>query len=229
MAQTEQTRGACTYCGRRMTRAGMARHLGTCEKRREAVAAADQGRGKVMPRVHLQVQPDWGGDHWLHLEVDGTATLADIDHYLRVIWLECCGHLSEFFGGRSLRDEVDMDEKVANVFRPGVELKHIYDFGTESVTLLKAVAARQGRPITRKPVTLMARNEMPAYICQECDAPATSLCLECAYEYDEENPGTLCDEHAGTHPHDNYGEPTPLVNSPRLGLCGYDGPAEPPY
>ncbi|WP_127011414.1 hypothetical protein ACF3DV_03465 [Chlorogloeopsis fritschii PCC 9212] len=28
---------------------------------------------------------------------------------------------------------------------------------------------------------------------------------------------------------DNYGEPIPLVNSPRLSLCGYDGPAEPPY
>ena len=27
------------------------------------------------------------------------------------------------------------------------------------------------------------------------------------------------------HPHDQYGEPIPLVNSPRLGMCGYDGPA----
>ena len=41
--------------------------------------------------------------------------------------------------------------------------------------------------------------------------------------------GTLCDEHAKSHPHDEYGEPVALVNSPRMGLCGYDGPAEPPY
>ena len=26
-----------------------------------------------------------------------------------------------------------------------------------------------------------------------------------------------------------YGDPISLVNSPRLGMCGYDGPAEPPY
>jgi hypothetical protein len=39
----------------------------------------------------------------------------------------------------------------------------------------------------------------------------------------------LCDEHAEDHPHDNYGEPIPLCNSPRMGQCGYDGPAEPPY
>lgn len=229
MAQGEQTRGACAYCGRRLTRSGMGRHLASCEKRRDAIAAADQKRGKAMPLVHLQVQPDWGGEHWLHLEVNGTATLADIDDYLRVIWLDCCGHLSEFFGGRSLRDEMDMDGKVADVFLPGVELRHVYDFGTESVTLLKAAGARTGRPTTRHPVALMARNELPAYTCQECGAPATRLCMECAYEYDEENPGTLCPEHAESHPHDDYGEPMPLVNSPRLGLCGYDGPAEPPY
>jgi hypothetical protein len=53
------------------------------------------------------------------------------------------------------------------------------------------------------------------------------MSLECVYEMDEQ--GTLCDEHARNHPHDNYGEPMPLVNSPRVGMCGYDGPAEPPY
>jgi len=31
------------------------------------------------------------------------------------------------------------------------------------------------------------------------------------------------------HPHEEYGEPIEIVNSPRLGLCGYTGPADPPY
>ena len=53
------------------------------------------------------------------------------------------------------------------------------------------------------------------------------LCFECMYELDE--PGTLCDRHAEEHPHQDYGEPVPLVNSPRVGMCGYSGPAEPPY
>ena len=30
-------------------------------------------------------------------------------------------------------------------------------------------------------------------------------------------------------PHDNYREPIPVVNSPRMGRCGYTGPAEPIY
>lgn len=38
----------------------------------------------------------------------------------------------------------------------------------------------------------------------------------------------LCQQHAETHPHDD-GDPLSIVNWPRMGMCGYDGPAEPPY
>jgi hypothetical protein len=68
---------------------------------------------------------------------------------------------------------------------------------------------------------------MPRGKPSKCEQPAAWLCLECLSE--EEVWGTLCDGHARTHPHNNYGEPIPLVNSPRLGMCGYEGPAEPPY
>jgi len=51
--------------------------------------------------------------------------------------------------------------------------------------------------------------------------------MECRYE--DETPGFLCDAHAATHRHDDYGEPIALVNSPRMGLCGYTGPTNPPY
>jgi hypothetical protein len=46
---------------------------------------------------------------------------------------------------------------------------------------------------------------------------------------EDDAPGLLCAQHAATHPHENYGEPVELVNSPHMGMCGYDGPAEPPY
>jgi hypothetical protein len=51
--------------------------------------------------------------------------------------------------------------------------------------------------------------------------------MECGYE--DRRPGTLCDAHAKVHPHEEYGDPLALVNSPRVGMCGYDGPADPPY
>jgi hypothetical protein len=49
--------------------------------------------------------------------------------------------------------------------------------------------------------------------------------MECVYDFGEDV--FLCDEHLKDHEHEEG--PIALVNSPRLGMCGYTGPAEPPY
>jgi len=205
----------------------MSRHIQACANRQEVIASANRKRGRNEVLYHLQVQDAWHGDFWLHLEMPGSAALEDLDDYLRAIWLECCGHLSQFSFGGWRGDEIPMHTKVSRIFEPGAELTHIYDFGTSSETLVKVVGTREGKATTPHPVALMARNDQPEVPCVECERPASWLCMECLYEHDK--PGTLCDKHAETHPHDNYGEPVPLVNSPRVGMCGYDGPAEPPY
>ncbi|MEA3336565.1 MAG: hypothetical protein U9R25_11685 [Chloroflexota bacterium] len=210
-----------------MTRGGLARHLPACSERQEAIEKANQKPGEEEWLYHLQVQDAWQGNYWLHLEMRGTATLADLDLYLRAIWLECCGHLSRFSVGDWRGKEISKRRQVEQVFWPGVELTHIYDFGTSSETLVKEVAVREGKPLTVHPIVLMARNGPPEAECMECGQPASWFCMECLYEYDEA--GTLCDEHVEEHLHRAYGEPMPLVNSPRMGMCGYEGPAEPPY
>ncbi len=106
-------------------------------------------------------------------------------------------------------------------------LRHLYDFGTTSETDIKVVGLRDGKATTWHPIALLVRNQMPEAVCQECDQPAKWLCIECLYE--ENKAGHLCAEHVEDHPHENYGEPMPLLNSPRTGMCGYEGPAEPPY
>lgn len=227
MARRKQTQGSCAYCGRKMARGGMSKHLQTCAQRQEAIASANQKRGQDKLLYHLQVQDAGLGEFWLHLEMPGSATLEDLDYYLRAIWLECCGHLSRFSVGGWGNEEIPMSTKVERILEVGVKLTHIYDFGTSSETLIKGVAKREGKATTPHPVALMARNDRPEVDCIECKRPASWLCIECLYEYDKS--GTLCDEHVETHPHDNYGEPIPLVNSPRVGMCGYDGPAKPPY
>ena len=209
-----------------MTKGGMSKHLGSCKARKEAIIKANQGKAKSENLYHLRVQDAYGGDFWLNLEMRGSKTLNDLDNYLRAIWLECCGHLSEFFLGR-FTDTVANSRKIEGVFAYTDSLYHIYDFGTSSETIVKFVDVREGAPLSKKPIVLMARNKQPVVECMECSKPATYLCMECIY--DDNTEGTLCDEHAEDHPHDNYGEPMPIVNSPRMGMCGYDGPAEPPY
>lgn len=229
MSQKKQSQGECIFCGREMAKGGLSRHLKTCPQRQEAIKAADSNAKTSQKQrlYHLQVQDAWLPDFWLHLEMNGNATLKDLDHYLRAIWLECCGHLSQFSVGGWSGEEIPMSRKIEQIFQPGVELTHIYDFGTSSETLVKAVDVREGKPLTRHPIYLMARNKMPEMICTECGEPAGWLCMECLSEGGEW--ATFCEKHAKEHLHEDYEEPTPLVNSPRLGMCGYDGPAEPPY
>ena len=227
MARVKQSKGTCGFCGQEFAKSSVSRHLATCSARQEAVAKAESSKRKSETLYHLRVQAAGQPPFWLDLEMRGTAKLKDLDNYLRAIWLECCGHLSQFsYGGWGGR-EIAMSRSIAEAFRSGQELTHIYDFGTESVSLIKPTGQRDGKPLTTRPVVLLARNVTPVYECQECQQPAAWLCMECVIEDDAL--GTLCDQHAKNHPHEDYGEPMPLVNSPRLGLCGYDGPAEPPY
>ena len=227
MARGRQSKGKCACCGQEITKNGATKHLLACAQRQEAILKAENKKGEAEALYHLRIQAVGQNQFWLDLEMRGSATLKDLDYYLRAIWLECCGHMSQFSIGGWQGEEIPKKRPADEIFESGLELTHIYDFGTSSETLIKVVDARKGKPTTSRPVALMARNLMPEYECVECKQPATWLCVECLNE--ENLWGTLCDEHGETHPHDNYGEPARLVNSPRLGLCGYRGPAEPPY
>lgn len=227
MPRGKQSRGTCAYCRQEMGKSAVAKHLSACPERQAIIDKAEGKKVGSQWLYHLRVQDAWQKQFWLDLEMRGSGTLEDLDYYLRGIWLECCGHMSQFSVGGWRGQEISKRRRVDQIFKPGVALTHIYDFGTESETLIKAVETREGKPTTARPVALMARNIMPEAKCIECGQPAAWLCIECLIEKNVW--GTLCDAHKEKHPHENYGEPIGLVNSPRLGMCGYDGPAEPPY
>ena len=226
MPRAKQSKGSCGYCETEITKGGVTKHLSACPQRRIVIEKAEQGKAKKETLVHLRVQDAWQPYYWLDLEMRGSGTLKDLDSYLRQIWLECCGHMSQFSFGGWRGEEIPMRRKIREVFLEGDELTHIYDFGTSSETLIRVVGTREGKTTTARPIALMARNVPPESACMECGRPATWICLECL---EEDRTGALCDEHTRTHPHDDYGEPIPVVNSPRMGMCGYTGPAEPPY
>jgi len=232
-----QSRGSCLFCGREFAKGGLSRHLPTCAKRLEAQTEADRSKRHRQTLYHLQVQDAWGTSYFLHLEIRGNATLKDLDGYLRAIWLECCGHLSAFeIAGVSYDNTPDPwgesegllmgAVKVSSVFRTGLEIAYEYDFGTTSELTIKVMAQREGKPLTEHPIFLMARNNFEPPPCMICGKPATWLCSECIYDREDDR-GELCDEHADGHEHEDM--MLALVNSPRTGMCGYSGPAEPPY
>lgn len=229
MPRKPQSRGKCQYCGEETAKSGMSRHLEKCQKRAQLVQDAAGGSQPEETLWHLRVQGAYAKEFWLDLEMRGSASLEILDRYLRAIWLECCGHLSKFTVGGWQGYDIGKARKADDVFPKEPDVLHLYDFGTTSQTVIHVVGSRKGKATTKHPIALMARNNMPPATCRDCGKPAAYLCLECLYEGDmDENP-YLCEEHAEDHPHTEYGEPAALVNSPRMGMCGYDGPAEPPY
>ncbi|MEW6233538.1 MAG: hypothetical protein AB1566_14665, partial [Chloroflexota bacterium] len=142
MPRGKQSKGTCSYCGAQIAKSGVTKHLSACCKRQEIIEKAERKKTESETLYHLRVQDAWRSEFWLDLEMRGSSTLKDLDYYLRGIWLEYCGHLSRFSVGGWRGDGIPKKRKIGDVFRHGVELTHIYDFGTSSETLIKAVGTR---------------------------------------------------------------------------------------
>lgn len=92
----QQSRGVCRLCGETFSKGGMSNYLRACIER-DASASTTRGVQATNRLLRLAIQDRYAGAYWLHLEMPDSATPGLLDNYLRAIWLECCGHLSEFF------------------------------------------------------------------------------------------------------------------------------------
>lgn len=157
-----------------------------------------------------------------------------LDHFLRKIWLECCGHLSAFtIGNIRYEQEIDdfesdtiynsgqriasMNIIIGTVLHPGLIFYYEYDFGTTTYLALKVLSERE-EDIKHKSIQILARNVLPEKNCEICGEPATLVCSQCIFE----DKGWLCKECAIQH-QCKYERFLPVVNSPRVGMCGYTG------
>jgi len=210
----------------------MTRHLESCEQRTAVQGEIESGqKAKKIKTFHLVVEGYRLPMYWMHLQVAADTTLATLDHFLRGIWLECCGHLSVFrIGGFNYYVEEDtnayywdmrrknMQVKLEEVLSPGQKCSYEYDFGSTTELALKVISEQDVQ--VGKAIRVLARNTLPVGSCDVCGKPSTRFCTRCIYE-DE---GFLCDACAKDH---KCGEEMllPRVNSPRAGVCGYTGPS----
>ena len=218
----ESYKGTCELCGKLVAKSAITRHMAKC------VPAHDLKRGKKSKLLELRVQAYGIPYFWLQLEVKSNASLRDLDQFLRDIWLECCGHLSQFIADgtyyeREVHPELSdenarsMSCSVGRIFaQAGDKAIYEYDYGSTTALEISVVRLREAQASTA--VRLLARNEPPIWVCGVCGEPATQICTDCV-----DGDPLLCDEHAETH---ECGEEMllPVVNSPRAGVCGYTGP-----
>jgi hypothetical protein len=106
---------------------------------------------------------------------------------------------------------------LGTLLSPGATLRYEYDFGTTTELTIKVAAVRRG-PADAEFIRLLARNDPPEVPCESCGRPAARICSQCIFE----GGGWLCRACARKH---KCGEEMllPVVNSPRVGMCGYTG------
>ncbi len=205
----------CLICKGKYSGKGMTRHLSSCiPKFLKPVKPTT--KSQIRRFFHLLVKGRYLPGYWLHLKVAGDARLGDLDAFLREIWLDCCGHLSAFSLGST---EIKRTRKIRHILEPGMELLHEYDFGSTTELIIKAVKLYDGAMPKNELIQILSRNEPPEISCEVCGKlPAVEICAECQWD----GRGWLCQGCAETH---ECGEEMmlPVVNSPRVGVCGYTG------
>lgn len=191
-------KGTCYICGTELGKTAMKNHI---------LKTHSSGTGQECRLLRLEGA--YNKDYWLYVDIPVDKTLKALDAFLRKIWLECCGHLSEFQGaGKSSR---------IGRFSEGDQFLHRYDMGDTTETLV-TVMGTTWRPPQREAVRLLSRNMSPQFSCADCGAPAAYICTEC--QWDSGNP-FYCERCARRHEHEDM--LLPVTNSPRMGVCGYTG------
>jgi hypothetical protein len=138
-------------------------------------------------------------------------------------------------------DESGMDVELGKVLSVGDKFSYVYDFGSSTNLSLRVIAEREGVMLTspedledeededeedededdeeQMTIIIMAQNEPPSFVCRKCGKPATHV--SSLDEFDSLDEAMLCTSCAQKEEYPD--ELLPVVNSPRVGVCGYTG------
>jgi hypothetical protein len=95
-----------------------------------------------------------------------------------------------------------------------------YDFGSTTELNLRVISEREGVALQGEDddvVFILARNEPPAIVCRKCGKPATKV----VSGYFNVEANAYCNKCARRSEDEDM--LLPVVNSPRVGVCGYTG------
>lgn len=206
----------CCLCAETFKGAGISTHL---KKHLEVISKVPVIKQK---KTMLHIKVSSGPAYFLHLLMPANLLFGKFDTFLRGIWLECCGHMSEFMIDR---EKISMKKQLGNVLTVGETIHYLYDFGTTTELDIKLVNSYEMelKPDYAKEITILAQNEPYTFKCVSCGKVATQICSQCQYEID--NP-FYCDECAEDEEKHACGESEMCLsvsNSPRMGLCAYEG------
>jgi len=210
-------KSTCLLCKSDFTRRGIGRHISSClEKQTPKIKNFLKKR-----YCYLSVRDAYNSDYFIFLLISQNSTLAELDDFLKKIWLECCGHMSSF-SYQKWGEEIPMAAEVKSVCNTGSTLTYVYDFGSTTELIIKFQGQFNGFVKKLEDIIILSRNTEPIIPCDVCgEFQAVHICTDCQWD----GSGWLCEKCAATHECGNEMF-LPVVNSPRTGVCAYSGEEE---
>jgi hypothetical protein len=119
--------------------------------------------------------------------------------------------------------EIPKSRKLNDALKPDMKIDYRYDFGSTTELLITVAGIFPVKAPDR--IVLLSRNEPLAILCELCSTePACEICTVCMYE---DSPSVFCKSCARKHAKvcNDFADyaAMPIVNSPRMGVCAYDG------
>ncbi len=214
--ETSNGQGVCMICGKVVDAQNAKEHIAACLQ--EEVPESEEDN------LLLRISDVDDADYWMYAALKRDAALAQLDNFLRDVWVDCCGHMSVFTAGgeeyySSNAREMGGHSMKARIFKDiscGAEILYEYDFGTPTRLKIEVIAECK-MPKRQKKAVQLARNIQPKYACICCGRRAeyvasrmgesiaeSAYCAQCGLTNEEVRESLL-----------------PIVNSPRCGVCGY--------
>jgi hypothetical protein len=186
--------------------------------------------------------------YYIYLAAPDHLSLRDLDVYLRALWLQCCSHMSCFstdtgkeyypqlFSNPSFpnfENHFLMSEMaISDFFSANDHCAYEYDFADRTQLQIQVIQRITNAP--KQKFTLLIRNEEPQYYCDSCqERIIIRYCQACRQSFCE---GCFVSSHLqDTKKKESKSVKNskkmcgsdyclPVVNSPRVGKCGYVGP-----
>ena len=206
----------CYYCNKELTERTIKRHMKNCSEMKKRVEEQNSTDKKQRNQFIIAIKSKYeGNDYCIYLSIDGTLGLVHIDQFIRDIWVECCGHLSGFrIRGKFYQDH-SMNTRLNDILDIDEKFEYEYDFGSTTYLNLEVVDIIQVSSSFSQ-IEIIARNHDIKHECETCGKEAKFF----NYENDKWQCENCIDENNDMISEIEY------CNSPRDGVCGYEGHKE---
>lgn len=207
-SNSKKYEGQCKFCSGEISKRQVLSHFDQCPQR--SLRASDKEKS-----LRLRIVDRYAPEFWLAVEVSSEAKFKNLDKLIRNIWVECCGHLSQF---GEYGQECPTSRKIMDTLRPGDKISYLYDFGSTTELMIESLSYSSYDFKNSQAVELVGRNYLPSSACVKCGKQGTQVCTYCLYEM----PAYFCDQCSASHKTQEDCYLMPLANSPRTGVCGFE-------